>query len=608
MAIEGNDDSRGRKEKGGVLLLITLLLLCLLILRLGYLQIVKYEEFFEKSENNRIYKKVVDARRGRIYDRNGEIIARNRASYQVEIHKEKVLNDSLLMARILNIKNQFSEQVFDSLIVHKAIFWGARNKKTRVLEDVGLNLVNYVFTHQDELMGVVVDVEFRREYPYGEAFSHILGYTGEVSKEDVSNDSLDYIKGDRVGRRGLENYYENYLQGKRGYEYIEVDAYGRKIRVLKRGSTLEPTPGNDLFTTLDLKLQKAMYEEFPKGNRGAAAAINPQNGEVLGFISYPSYDANLFSLAQAELKREWTRLVLDPRKPLSNRVVQGVYPPASLFKFFPGIAGLEKGIIGFKDSHAYKACKGGFRFGRRVQKCWKLTGHGYVSLLEALRHSCDIYFYQLGLSLGMDRINSVAIRFGLGEPTGIDLKGEYSGLLMDSVTYDKRNRKRRGWRWTRGQILNLVIGQGELVTPLQMTNAYAGLGNTKFLYEPFIVKNVMSLKGEFLYKRAPKVKNMLGLSDKHSGYIREALEDIVINGTGKSVRMKKIRVGGKTGSAENPLGDLTHSWFGGVAPIENPTIAIVAVMENAGHGGTVAAPYVGRVLKRYFKEEEEKTQ
>jgi penicillin-binding protein 2 len=298
-------------------------------------------------------------------------------------------------------------------------------------------------------------------------------------------------------------------------------------------------------------------------------------------------------------KKEWAAVALDPNLPLNNRAISGVYPPGSTFKLFTSVAGLETGSVTM-DGRPFVPCTGGYRFGARFQHCWDLRGHGTFSMIDANRESCDVYFYQLGLMMGMGPINKYAGMYGLGRRSFVDLPGERRGLLVDSANFNKRN-KRLGWTWTRGLILNLAIGQGELVTPLQIANSFGALAEGKHLWQPHFLKAVRDSLGKYHFVK-PQVLQTIKIKPTTQVMIDRALEEVVSApmGTGIAARVPGIRVGGKTGSAENPQGKLTHAWFAGVAPLGSPRIAIAVVLENAGHGGSVAAPIAAKVLKHFF--------
>lgn len=587
-------------------LFLTIVLACcfgLLIVRLFTIQVINYEENEKRSESNRIRKNIQKAPRGRILDRTGEVLVRNRPSYHIAINGSKIVDRDSLFKSLINIRNYNGSLIFDSTHVDfrlQQTKW-RRFTDLRILEDAPLEVVSVIEEHLHELQGAVKVVEARREYPFGTLAAHTLGYTGELTEKDLKLEKYqNYKQGERVGKKGLERVYQEEFRGEDGVLFEEVNAYGLRLGVLSDMPNRDPIPGHDIVTTLDLDLQLVAEKAFPDTLKGGLVAIDPRNGEILAMVSRPNIDPNIFSLAKNFRKKEWANVALDSNRPLNNRTIVGTYPPGSLFKFFTAIAGIEEGAI-TTHSKKYKPCHGGFQFGRRYQKCWKPSGHGHNDVIDALRESCDTYFYQLGLEIGMEPINRIASMYGLGMATGIDLPHEKNGLLMDSVTYNKRF-KRLGWKWTRGQILHLSIGQGELVTPLQMANSFAALGNGKHLYKPHLFKQLIK-DGRVIETYEPTSLREIDISQESQDMVIRGLEEVISapGGTGRAARVEGVRVGGKTGSAENPHGELTHAWFGAVAPLDNPTIAIALIVENAGHGGSIAAPIAGKILRHYFQ-------
>lgn len=576
--------------------------LFLLVLRLGYLQIHLYEYHHRLSDNNRMRLKIREAPRGLILDRHGKVLAQSRPSFQICLVWQDMENPREVLANLLRIKRGDSTRVFDSAVIEETL----NRARWRpflalpILEDAEQSVVAMVEEHQLDLQGVVVQPELRREYPYGTLAAHALGYTSEITEKELEElEDLGYRQGSRIGVKGLEKVYESVLRGRDGKEFIEVNVHGRQLRSLSEMPSQEPISGHTLLTTLDLDLQKIAEEAFPESLSGALVAISPKNGDVYAILSSPRMDINVFSLSREERSKAWQEIAFDSRRPLNDRATIGLYEPGSTFKSVVSLAGF---ITGKVDPHytGYRACHGGFQFGRRFQRCWEAKGHGHVDFFEGFRQSCDTYYYQVGLTLGMDAINRTARLLGLGEKTGIDLGYERSGLLMDSVEYTRKFGK-RGWRWSRGQILNLAIGQGQLVTPLQLAVMAASIANGKVRYRPRLVSEVRTEDRSTVYKQAPIIAQNLNIPPHIVEWMREGFRQVIApGGTGGRAAVMGIDVGGKTGSAENPHGDLTHALFIAAAPLNNPEIAIAIVVENAGHGGSVAAPIAGKVLNAFF--------
>jgi penicillin-binding protein 2 len=453
-----------------------------------------------------------------------------------------------------------------------------------------------------------VQVGPRRTYPFGQMAAHLLGYVGEVSQQEMET-RRGYHMGDLIGKAGAERYWEDYLRGIDGGQQVEVDAVGRKLRVLNE---VDETPGNSLVLTVDRDLQ-ATAEEAMQGHDGSIVALDARTGEVLAMVSRPAFDPNVF--ARGIRMPEWKALVDDRKHPLNSKSVQGTYPPGSTFKVVMAAAALEEGVITpFTTIH----CGGGLFFGNRVFHCWRPQGHGAVNVHEALVRSCDVFFYQVGQRLGVDSIAEYAHRFGLGAPTGITLEHESGGIIPSS----EWKRQRFGEPWYPGETLSVAIGQGYVTTtPLQMASVIATVANGGVVYRPKFVKRIEATDGTTMLEESPEVVRDVGFKKSTLLQIREALSDVVNSksGTGSNARLPGIEVGGKTGTAQASRAGgekatqkgwarekRDHAWFIAFAPVQNPEIAIAVLAEHAGeHGGTAAAPIARKVLARYFGVPEE---
>jgi penicillin-binding protein 2 len=359
-----------------------------------------------------------------------------------------------------------------------------------------------------------------------------------------------------------------------------------------------------VYLSLDGRLQVVANLAFPDTLKGALIALDPRNGEVLVMYSSPSVDPNIFSMSSLLRSRNWSEITNDTALPLNNRAIAGTYTPGSTFKLITALAGLEAGNF-TRDTRMPAPCKGAFRIGSRIAHCWKLSGHGRLNLIGAVQQSCNIYMFQAGLKLGDKTINTYARMMGLGDPTGIDIPGERGGWLSGEEDYNKRFAK-RGWKWTTGLVLDLAIGQAQVVTPIQLALMVGGLGNCRMLYTPYLIEEERSIDGVIINRFLPKPKRQLSLKPQTVVTIHEALASVILpGGTGGRSAVPGVPVGGKTGSAENPQGDQTHALFVACAPVEDPVIAVAVVLENAGHGGSVAAPVAGDLLRYFFSETEE---
>lgn len=607
-----NSETQNKHWHVLVFMIAVVILFAILLLRLFSLQYTHYDENLQRSDNNRLRKVELIAERGYIYDRNGIVLVRNRPSYQIALQamnmpRKKAERDSVFN-RLLRITDKNGVRMFDSLSLDTAFQrsrW-IKNRPIRFLEDASPEQVAIIEERSSELPGVVTVIESRREYPYGTLASHVLGYTSEISEEQLKLPEFEgYSQGDRIGQKGLEQGYDQEFRGKNGVKLVEVNASGREIGPVKGIEGEAPVPGLHLVSTLDLKLQKVAEEAIPDSAKGALVAINPRNGEILAMVSSPRLDPNIFSLKKRERNKGWAQVALDAMHPLTNRAISGTYTPASVFKLVTAGAGLESGILS-ESKYYSKPCTGGYQYGSRYQKCWGT--HGNLNVVNAIRLSCDVFFYQAGLDIDMARINEFGRRFGLGEtPLGVDIPGEKGGWLPDSASFNKKN-KRLGWRWARGLILNLSIGQGQLVTPLQQAVLVGALATNKGVYRPHFMKELRDKDGNVVRRYEPEIIRPGKMKEETHRVLMNAMDSVVNHpgGTGKRGAVPGIRVGAKTGSGEWKKGEKTHAWYAAVAPLDNPEIAVAVIMEAAGGGGAVSGPIARKVLMAYFGKEDEK--
>ena len=606
-----NDSVQTRNWNVLVFMAAVVVLFAVLLIRLYSLQFTHYDENFQRSENNRLRRVELVAERGFIYDRNGEVLVRNRPSYQIALQALHLPRDAesrqAVFNRLLNITDKNGERMFDSLSLDTAFQrsrW-IKNRPIRILEDASPEQVAVIEEHSSELPGVATLIESRREYPYGTLASHLLGYTSEISEEQLKLPAFkDYSQGDRIGQKGLEQEYDTEFRGKNGMKIVEVNASGRVVGTPVGVESKEPVPGLHLVSTIDLKLQKAAEEAIPDSVRGALVAIDPRNGEILAMVSSPRLDPNIFSLKKRERNKGWAQVALDSMRPLTNRAISGLYTPASVFKLATAGAGLENGILS-ETKYYPKSCTGGYQYGARYQKCWGT--HGNLNVVHALRLSCDVFFYQAGLEIDMNRINEFARRYGYGEkPLGVDIPGEKGGWLPDSVSFNEKN-KRLGWRWARGLILNLSIGQGQLVTPLQQATFIGSLATNKGVYRPHFMKELRDSQGNVVKRFEPEIVRPGRMKPETHRVLLAAMDSVVNHpgGTGKRGALPGIRVGAKTGSGEWKKGEKTHAWYAAVAPLYDPEIAVAVILEAAGGGGSKAAPVARKVMMAYFGLDEE---
>lgn len=573
----------------------------LLLLRLFSMQVVEGARYRELSEENRIRVQILAAPRGEVRDRNGFLLADNVPSFTVTLDPfEKTYTDepALLDAMLVRLSDILS---IDAAILREKVAKEKRQSflSIRLKRNADLRTVAYISEHAAELPGVEVESEPLRRYSLGEMASHLLGYVGEISDKELEEPRrAGYLRGDLIGRMGVERQYESYLRGEAGKRFVEVNALGRKAGLLGDKRPIVARRGADLVLTIDANLQRVTEEAFAPGARGAVVALDPRNGEILALASKPNYDPNEFSTGISQAR--WEKLSEGGNFPLFNRAIQAAYPPGSTLKPFVALGGMAVGMIE-PGTTFRETCDGAFQFGRRSFRCWKEEGHGTLALRDAIARSCDVYFYQLGVRIGLDRMAEFMKRIHLSDRSGIDLPQERRGLYPDAGWYDRRY---GAGRWSRGLILNLAIGQGEIsLTPVKLAQLTAMIANGGTLVRPHVIRQV-SVEGEPVPGVPAPAESMWQTVELPPGAleaVRTAMEAVVhdFGATGGSARVDSVRVAGKTGTAQNPHGD-DHALFICYAPAESPRIAVAVLVENAGHGSTAAAPIAQRVLQAYF--------
>lgn len=580
---------------------VILAAVCLLVLRLWYLQIIRGEDLLKRSENNRIRIREVKAMRGIIVDARGVVLVENRPSFDVVIFPEDVKD---LRGLVEKLEALYAKAGLTFPMDYETIRENRRPfTPLRVDRNVSREKLALIETHSLELPGVGIDVMPVREYYYGESMAHVIGYIGEVSRDELERDrSAGYKSGDFIGKFGLEKALDPFIRGKAGGEQVEVNVVGRKVKTLGR---VEPAQGYRVLLTIDSQLQKAAWAAM-EGRAGAVVALDPRDGSVLALVSRPGFDPNLFNRGvSADV---WEKISSNPLHPMENRAIAGQYPPGSTYKLIVAAAALEEGIITPETTFN---CPGHFDMGTRTFRCWKRHGHGRVNLHRAIVESCDVYFYNVGRLLGVDRLAEYARAFGLGSRTGVAMAGERRGLIP---TKDWKL-ARFGIPWQPGETISISIGQGyNTATPIQLANAYAAVtGNGEF-FTPRIVKRIETDDGEIIEEFRPEKKAVLPVSREHIQLLRKALWGVVNEpgGTGGQSRVAGRDVCGKTGTAQvigmgegddgssYPYEYRDHALFMSFAPRDNPEIVVAVVAEHSGHGGSVAAPVARKVLEAYF--------
>jgi penicillin-binding protein 2 len=541
-------------------------------------QVLQHDKFQLKAETNRLRPIPLTPPRGTILDRNGLVIAENVPGYSVKLLATSVDSLRAVLARVGRYVPLDTGQVSD--IIDR--YLQARYQPALVFGDASFDIIAKLEEHRSALPGLVIQAEPKRLYPAGKSVAHLVGYVSEVTESDLAADRYPgAVLGSIVGKAGLEREYDDTLRGNEGVRYIEVNARGRLVREGAASSGLSPTPGKPIVTTLDLDLQRFIDSIWPANIRGAMVAMTP-NGEIRALYSAPTFDPNHFvgGISSAE----WRKLNNDPAKPLLNRVIQARYPPASPFKLAIAAMALKRGLIRL-NSTMPEPCRGGMRLGNRVFRCWKKEGHGSLDLIAAVAASCDVYFYQLGLRLGLEAIIQDGLLMGFRDKSGIDLENELNPIYPSSLAYFDKLYGPRNWSQP-GSTLNFSIGQGENTqTLINMVKFYEGLAGTGEAVTPYIVKPSSTRR------------RSLGLTPQELDGLRHALIAVVEHGTAAANRRADLAVAGKTGTAQNPHGE-DHGWFIGFAPADKPELIVGGIMEFAKHGTTVA-PYVVQTLRRY---------
>lgn len=575
-------ERRRTRRRGRAIQVVIAALFLTLVARLWYLQIAQGEEWRRASELNRIRIERKAAPRGNILDRNDILLAGTRPKFIVSVTPGQFNlygPEGRRLAECLGIP--LSE------LKVRAKPAGPGYRRVRVAVDVTRSTLAKLEEMKPWLPGVSVDLEDLRYYPLGKLAAHPLGYIGPISEEMLDKHPDAYSPDSRVGISGLERKYEPQLRGRDGGLVIEVDAAGRRTRLLKEEA---PIRGDDLTLNIDANVQKAA-EDGLTGRVGSAVAIDPRTGAVFALASRPAFDPNLF--ARGIGGKEWQAILNDPQLPLLDRAVQSAYPPGSTFKLITSLAGLTAGKI---TSHTSVYCRGVYYLGRHRFKDWRR--HGQVDFYRAIAESCDVFFYTVGRSLGIDPISDMAKQFGLGEKTGIDLPGERAGTVPS--TQWKRDRFPHDPVWHPGETLNAAIGQGYLqCTSLQIAMMAGGVAMHGKVYQPHIVRSIYDRAANKTVQIAPKLIHDVKLPDQYYDMLLEGMRQTVDSGTGRTAALPGIVVGGKTGSAETV--GAAHAWFVCVAPLDNPQIAVCVMVEHGKHGATAAAPIARAMMVAYFK-------
>ncbi len=584
----------------------------ILVARLFYLQVLEGDRYLISAERNSVRTHRVRAPRGMILDRSGRILVDSRPSFDVLVVPHEATDLPLTLGRIAGLIGSRPEALREAL--------GSPSGRERfaarpVAHDLEWQSIARVESRLWALAGVLTQATPVRSYRYGSSAAHVLGWLGEIDREQLrQRDFQGYRQGDVIGREGVERLLDRELRGRAGGRNVLVDAHGRE---LERLDAIEAQPGRNVVLTLDHRLQQAAEAALARtGHSGAVVALDPRNGEVLVLVSLAAFDPNDFAVGIDRAR--WELLREDPETPLHNRALQGMYPPGSTYKVVTALAGLEAGVVTPEET---VNCTGSYRLGRRRYRCWKREGHGLVNLHRAIVESCDVYFYTLSESLGIDRLGYYARALGLGVPTGIDLRGESAGLVPTPAW----KQRRFGERWVGGETVSVGIGQGfNLWTPIQLASTYAAIARGGARYRPFVVKRIEDSNGKLVEERAPTPQSDVAISRESLEFVRNALLDVVQDPAGTGYIMRRlpggVKAAGKTGTAQvvalakDPLPDeedipkqlRDHAWFVTYAPADDPRIVVAVLVEHGGHGGTVAAPIAREVVVKFLEREAER--
>ena len=603
----GTSSINGERLRFQVVLYLVASVFVVLLLRLWFLQIIRGDSYRNLSENNRIRLEDIVPTRGIIYDRHGRILVDNRPAFNLAIVPEDVSDIHLTLGQLSGLLGVEQSQFMEKF---QGAPKGAPFRPVLLKRDMTRDEVAAVESHRFDLSGVMVQIEPKRSYERPSFAAHLIGYLGEIEEAQLKGRrDQGYKLGDYLGKYGVELEWEEALKGERGGRQVEADAAGRQLRILRE---VPSQPGHNLVLTLDTGLQ-LRAERALEGKAGAIIALDPNTGDVLAMASSPAFDQNQFIRGLSA--KEWQSIVDNPLHPLENKSIQGQYPIGSTFKPVVLAAALEDGVV---DPNTILSCYGEYRLGNHVYRCWKKGGHGELALHQALVQSCDIYFYQLGQKLGVDRMAAYAKGFRLGRKTLIRLNNEAAGLVPTA----EWKLRRFGVPWQKGEDLVMAIGQGFLLaTPIQMAVFYAAIANGGKFLRPRVVLRVEDPDGAVIKNVGPEIVEQLNLNPNTLSFLQEALAGVVQEprGTGRAAQLRgklhEIRVAGKTGTAQVirapedeeeqdesqvPYKFRDHAWFAAYAPTEAPEIVVVVLVEHGGHGGSAAAPLAREVMEEYF--------
>jgi penicillin-binding protein 2 len=615
----GDDLVKQHKHRIDALGQIFILCFLIIIARLWYLQIYQGEKFYKFSMENSLRKEVIKSPRGLIFSRNNQLLIHNIPRFDAILVPQYLKNSEETLKRLSKI---LSMNIKDIKGILKKNSLQARYRPITIKKNISQKEVAVLETEYLKVPGVRVTTFISREYRDGNVGAHLFGYISEINQKQLpryrKRDKFNYKLGDFIGQSGIEEKFDLQLRGDDGFEFVEVDARGRRRKSLGKDgifsgiTSREAKPGHNIRLTIDRDMQLTAYKAL-EGKVGSVVAVDVNSGEILAMVSRPSFNPTNFS--KGLTPEYWSSLINDKRNPLLDRTIQEHYQPGSTFKAISLIAALEKGYIGAED---VLQCAGSFRIGRRVMNDWKRSGHGPTNAYKALRRSVDVYFYQLAMKIDIDEVAEYARMLGFGEKTGIPLSREISGLIPTKEWKMKIN----GQPWQTGETASCLIGQSYiLTTPLQLAMAYATIANRGTLYRPYLVKEVFSNNGVVLEAPKPEVVSNVDISDKTWDAVQRGLYEVSNHprGTAFWKRGRGLQMSGKTGTSQvrsmskkelfSKCSDMVyedrhHGIFVGYAPFDSPQVAVAAVVEHGCGGSSAAAPIVRDVITTYMKKYE----
>lgn len=593
-------------DKGKTLLQRTLIMaaavfgmLMFLIARLYYLQVYQGDKYLMLADENRISTRVLVPPRGSVFDRNGVVLATNEQNFQALIVAEQTPSVDMTLQnfkKIIPLDDEEENKIKEKILYNRK-FLPVKLKDNLTWEEVSALLLN-----APDLPGVFISEGLNRTYPLGEYTAHFLGYVGAVSDDEAKDNPLLMVPGFKIGKSGLEKQFEDELRGHGGNVKLEVNAYGRIMKEIERKNGIE---GKSLYLTIDSRLQKFAQDAFGD-NSGAAVVLDVHSGEILAFVSVPSFDPNLFTKGISHA--DWNKLLNNERNPLTNKAISGQYSPGSTFKIVVALAALEAGVI---DKNTTFDCTGSMKLGNHLFHCWKHSGHGEQNVVEALKNSCDIFFYEVALQLGIEKIADMARKLGMGQATNVGLDNEKDGLIPDEAW----KMARYGEKWQQGESVIAGIGQGYvLATPLQLVTMVSRVVNGGYAVNPTFQKLELQDKGKI---------RKINISRKNIEIVKQGMFEVVNSkkGTANTAQfdIDGIKMGGKTGTTqvrritleERRKGILkdedlpwklrNHALFVGYAPQDKPKYAVAVVVEHGSSGSGVAAPIASKILQEAIK-------